>query len=320
MKVLQDYLQEHTALIVYITLCFVLCLLFFFMYGMPSETFSYFTLLYVLLAAIYLGYDLKKYALFLSSLQQESKTDLHSPMLDCLQEVIQKEERLRLDLMDAQSQEKEQLADTFVLWVHQAKLPLATLKLISEEENPDPMEIKQQIFRMEQEMDKVMAIVRMDDVNSDYQFEWVDVLEIVRSLLRSFRTEFILRKLHLDLEGESFLVLSDKKWLSFALEQVLSNACKYTKDTIRIYLDESKATLRIEDNGKGILASDFMRILEKGYTGHNGHASKESSGLGLYLFQKTMKNLGHRARLSNLEQGGFCVEISFLSPNDLLQK
>ena len=67
------------------------------------------------------------------------------------------------------------------------------------------------------------------------------------------------------------------------VEQILSNALKYTKSgSVSIYL-EQEGVLVIKDTGIGISAEDLPRIMEKGYTGYNGRIDKRSTGIGLYL-------------------------------------
>ncbi len=92
-----------------------------------------------------------------------------------------------------------------------------------------------------------------------------------------------------------------EKWLVFVLEQILSNALKYTKSgSIHIYLSpNAPKTLVIEDTGIGIAPEDLPRIFEKGYTGCNGRADKRSTGIGLYLCRQIMEKLSHTIRIES---------------------
>ena len=93
-------------------------------------------------------------------------------------------------------------------------------------------------------------------------------------------------------------VLTDEKWLVFVLEQLLSNAIKYTnKGCIHIYGYHS--TLYIEDTGIGIYPSDLPRLFEKGFTGFNGRTDKQASGLGLYLCKSIMNKLSHNIEIES---------------------
>ena len=67
----------------------------------------------------------------------------------------------------------------------------------------------------------------------------------------------------------------------FVIEQLLSNALKYTKEgSISVFME--KDILYIKDTGIGIAKEDLPRIFEKGYTGYNGRRDKRASGIGLY--------------------------------------
>lgn len=84
--------------------------------------------------------------------------------------------------------------------------------------------------------------------------------------------------------------MSDSKWFRFILDQILSNANKYTKNgNIRIYMD--RKNLIIEDTGIGIKAEDLPRIFDKGYTGFNGRLDKKATGIGLSLVKNICQSL-----------------------------
>ena len=117
-------------------------------------------------------------------------------------------------------------------------------------------------------------------------------IEVLRQALRRFSAEFIDRRLRLDYTPTGLTVLTDEKWLCFVLEQLLSNALKYTREgSITVEL-AGERVLAIRDTGIGIAPEDLPRIFEKGYTGQNGRADKRASGLGLYLCSRICRNLG----------------------------
>lgn len=65
----------------------------------------------------------------------------------------------------------------------------------------------------------------------------------------------------------NYTVLTDEKWFCFALEQILSNALKYTKQgSVKISAEETENGLQIfvKDTGIGIKREDLPRIFEKG--------------------------------------------------------
>ena len=113
----------------------------------------------------------------------------------------------------------------------------------------------------------------------------VELDDLIHQAVRKYAPLFIRRKIALQYEDVHCQILTDEKWLEFVLEQVLSNALKYTrKGKIKIYMDpQSPKTLVIEDTGIGIAPEDLPRVFERGYTGYNGRTDKRSTGIGLYL-------------------------------------
>ena len=127
--------------------------------------------------------------------------------------------------------------------------------------------------------------------------------------MKKFSSDFIDRKLSLVYEPLNITVVTDEKWLSFVIEQVLSNALKYTPSgSIKISLVGEK-TLRIEDTGIGIAAEDLPRIFENGYTGYNGRTDRKASGIGLYLCKRICRNLGHSITASSTVDVGTVIDI-----------
>ena len=166
-----------------------------------------------------------------------------------------------------------------------------------------------ELGRVERYVEMVLAYLRLDAESTDYLLREYDLDSVIRSSVRKFSGEFIDRKLSLDFQPTGIKILTDEKWLSFVLEQLLSNALKYTpagKVAIRL---EAPSTLCIEDTGIGIAAEDLPRIFDQGFTGHNGRTDKRASGLGLYLCRRVCRNLGHTIAVESEPGKGTVVKL-----------
>ena len=189
----------------------------------------------------------------------------------------------------------EDMVDYYTIWAHQIKTPIASMRLtLQNEDTALSRKLSGDLFRIEQYVEMVLMFLRLDSDSTDYVIREQDLDVIVRQAVRKFAGEFIARRLQLVYEPIHTKVITDEKWLSFVIEQVLSNALKYTPSgSITISLEAPKI-LCIRDTGMGIAPEDLPRIFEKGYTGYHGRADKKASGIGLYLCKRVCSNLGHR--------------------------
>ena len=162
---------------------------------------------------------------------------------------------------------------------------------LQNEDTPLSRKLTSDLFQIEQYVEMVLAFMRLDSDSSDYVFKEYDIDAIIKQAVTKFASEFIDRKIRLKYEPIDQTVITDEKWFSFVIEQLLSNALKYTrKGSIKIYM-QKPMTLCIEDTGIGIAPEDLPRIFEKGYTGYNGRKDKKASGIGLYLCKRICSNL-----------------------------
>ena len=210
----------------------------------------------------------------------ENYLDLQRPVVKKWQESTQKVSELETSL----DVYRDELDDWIALWSHQIKLPLTALSLMTESEPAQ----KIQIHRIERYIEMMMAYSRL---GGDIVLDNIDVEGLVRSVIRSFSTEFIHKKIRLETDLTKTEVMTDPKWLEFVIGQIVSNALKYTRSGGTVSITLRDCRLVISDTGIGISASDLPRITEKGYTGFNGHEQSESSGIGLYLCQQVLDML-----------------------------
>ncbi|MCM1058185.1 MAG: sensor histidine kinase [Firmicutes bacterium] len=204
--------------------------------------------------------------------------------------------------------------DHFLMWAHQIKTPIAALKLLLEESGDcrNNFRMREELFKIEQYAEMALTIQRLESMASDLSLQEYELTPLLRQAVRKYSVLFINKGLQVEVPDEECLVLTDEKWFSFCLEQILSNAVKYTeKGKITLRLPEQDAegsglegaegtkgtagnrvVLYIEDTGMGIRTEDLPRIFDKGFTGYNGRIDKRATGIGLYLCNRICRQLG----------------------------
>ena len=201
------------------------------------------------------------------------------------------------------------MQDYFTLWAHQIKTPIAAMRLILQTKPENSAgEIEGELFRVEQYVEMVLNYLRLDSDSTDFVFRTCALDDIIRQCVRKYAKQFIRKRIRLEYEGTALQVLTDEKWLCFVIEQILSNALKYTSaGSIRIFTQGE--TLVIADTGMGIAPEDLPRVFEKGYTGYNGRTDKKATGIGLYLCKRILNRLGHEISISAQVGKGTRVSI-----------
>ena len=159
-----------------------------------------------------------------------------------------------------------------------------------------------------------MNYLKLQDRSTDMDIYEVDLDEVLNSVIKKYSLIFIEKKIKLEYIKTGERVVSDAKWLSILLEQIISNALKYTKHgSISIFYDKELSKLSIKDTGIGIPSKDIKKIFDRGYSGFNGRINEKSSGLGLYMVGKTAEILNIEIEVkSELNAGS---EFSFIFKN-----
>lgn len=226
-----------------------------------------------------------------------------------LLEIIERLKNGGMRLNDSMNMKYSDMVDYYTMWVHQIKTPIASMHLIlQKEDSEDSRRLSAELFRVEQYVQMVLCFLRLDSDFTDYVIKEYRVDDIIRPAVRRLAPQFIMKKLSLEYEQTDEVALTDEKWLGFVVEQVLSNAVKYTSEgSISIKCDGDR--LVISDTGIGIAAEDLPRIFDKGYTGFNGRADRKASGIGLYLCRRICDNLGHSIKVESAAGQGTTITI-----------
>lgn len=326
MKLFFAYLRSRRGVFLMILLFLAVFLAAFALYHLPMQAVVYPAVLCVMLAVIFAAVDFLRLKKCHDTLQQLQ--NVTAAMMDTLppaEDVISgdyqaliaqlRQETVRLRTED--SARYREMVDYYTVWAHQIKTPIAAMRLtLQAEDTPMQRRLSGDLRRIEQYVEMVLAFLRLDSDSSDYVFRTCQVDDIVRRSVRKFAPEFIDRKLSLSYEGADARVVTDDKWLGFVMEQILSNALKYTREGgIRIYMEQPKV-LCIADTGIGIAPEDLPRIFEKGYTGYNGRSDQSASGIGLYLCRRICQKLGIGISVTSRIGQGTTVRLD-LSQYDL---
>ena len=303
MKLFLQYLkQRHRIWIVGAVFCVIFAVSFL-LYHLPIAAVLYPTLLCTALGILIMVFDflrVKREHEALSSIR--SMTDVIAESLPKIDDIKDEDYQQILRLLSEEhthyrtqtNRKYADMIDYYTVWAHQIKTPIASMRLhLQNEDTPLSRKLSTDLFRVEQYVEMVLTFLRLNSESTDYVIKEYDLDKIVKQAVKKFAGEFIGRKLSLVYEPLNTTVITDEKWLSFVIEQVLSNALKYTPSgNITITLEPEKK-LCIRDTGIGIAAEDLPRIFENGYTGYNGRTDKKASGIGLYLCKRICGNLGH---------------------------
>ena len=214
-----------------------------------------------------------------------------------------------------ESQRQETL-DYCTVWVHQIKTPIAVMRLrLQEEDSEEHRALETELFRIEQYVEMMLQYIRMESDTNDLVIARYALDDLLREAFRKFAPQFVYKKLKLEYETVDLQIVTDKKWFLCILDQLLSNAIKYTPagGTVRVYLPEERQ-LCVEDNGVGIAAEDLPRIFEKGFTGHNGRLGQNSSGLGLFLCKRAAELLSLRLSVISAPGEGSAFYVDLGNP------
>lgn len=217
---------------------------------------------------------------------------------------------------------QSRMRDYYSMWVHQIKTPISAMKLLLEAEREELGQLmcdeeqqaafkelsdnldsfEDELFRIEEYVSMALQYQRVSSTENDFVLEKISLDGVIRDTIKKYAKIMIRRHIGINYSGTKKQVYTDEKWLAFILEQILSNAIKYTPQgfvTIETAEEKDRFFITIKDTGIGIKAEDLPRVFEKGYTGYNGHADKKATGIGLYLCRQMADKLGHTIRVES---------------------
>lgn len=304
--------------------CALSGVLIFWLYGLPGEAIAYLLCLCCIGTSFWAVLSFVRFwrkhkilqkmeeAIFVTAEDLPETTTL---IEDDYQHLIQRLVRENRQRQAAADSMLEDLTSYYTLWVHQIKTPIAAMDLLLQAGPDRATEMEIELQKIAQYVDMVLQYLRLDSTAKDLVLQRCQLDAVVRQTVRKYAKFFILKKIQLVFQETKWEVLSDEKWLCFLLEQLLSNALKYTPEggKISIFLD-GETNLVIADTGIGIAPEDLPRVFEKGFTGNNGRMDKKATGIGLYLCRRVTNLLGHTISIASEPGVGTQVRLGLGRP------
>ena len=311
MKELCDFLREKRQLLFFL-LFFegALCLIYG-LYGLPWGPAGYTCLVTAVvtlgfLMAGFFRWERKRRQLLILKRQAEQSLETadlpkaETPLEKIYQEIIQDQEK-RCQREQKESREKlVRSREYYTRWSHQIKTPIAAMDLLLQEEPADVRALKRELLKTSQYVEMALSYQRMEGDGNDLVIQRYELRPVVMQAVKKVSPLLIHKHISFsagDLSGE---VLTDEKWLVFVLEQLLTNASKYTKEGGSVRIGKENGLLVLRDTGIGIRPEDLPRIFEWGYTGYNGRLDKRSTGVGLALVKQVMEMLGNKIEIRSV--------------------
>ena len=238
-----------------------------------------------------------------------------------LEDVIRDIGKSMLENVNKYKYLQEDYKDFIELWIHEIKIPIATSKMIVENNKNEITEsINEELDKIDNYTEQALFYARSNTVEKDYIVRKIQLKEIVNASILKNKAQLIQNKISIDTKNLDETVCTDSKWCIFIINQIIQNSIKYSKNAdrqIEIYGERKKENiiLHIKDNGIGIKESEITRVFEKGFTGENGRITgKKSTGIGLYLCKKLCDKLCIGLELNSKKDEG--TEVKLIFPNN----
>ncbi|WP_226675296.1 sensor histidine kinase [Mesobacillus jeotgali] len=218
----------------------------------------------------------------------------------------------------------EQEKDEILSWIHEVKTPLTAMHLMIDRLNDPSLkkELTYEWLRIHLLLDQQLHKKRIPFMENDLYIESTNLETLIFGEIKNLQSWCIQKGIGFEVELQIKEVLTDAKWLSFIIRQLLTNSVKYSEDSdisIRSFESNGQVVLEVIDQGRGIESRDLPRIFEKGFTSTAHHQDKAASGMGLYLANKAAKPLLIQIEVKSQPGKGSNFSLTFPRSNDFVR-
>lgn len=175
-------------------------------------------------------------------------------------------------------------------------------------------EISKASFRLNQQVDNLLNMSRLESGFIKPKSDWCDINEVVYDAINRMEENGVARKTSISINPDIPLFRLDKGMLEQVIYNLVNNAAIYTPKESVIYITAScyadMLQLVIEDNGQGFPAGEIKNVFDKFYRLKNAKAG--GTGLGLSIVKGFTEAMGGSVELENVDTGGarFTIKIA----------
>lgn len=234
--------------------------------------------------------------------------------------ILDKNDKYYCEEINHLSEQIQELSTYISRWAHEAKLPIAAMRLMNER-NKDlalKKEMRLTIERIQLLLNTMLMSSKLRNPENDIKIEKVLLAQVIKESIKHHSYFLINDNFTIDLEVGNEYVYSDRRWLTYMLDQFIANSIKYKRDNpkLHFYVEqaEQSLTLIIEDNGIGIAREDIPYIFDRGFIGHNlRDGDYRSTGMGLYFVKDIASKLQVMVEVDETFVDGSCFKLKFIS-------
>ena len=146
--------------------------------------------------------------------------------------------------------------------------------------------IQRQAKRMSEMINQIMELSKIEK-QTDIPSDRINFSETVEKILGDYKNLFAEKNIEMAKKiEENIYIIGDKIMIERLFDNLLNNAMKFTKDKInvKLYSEEERCVLEVEDNGIGISEQDKELIWKRFYQVNDSRNKKINKGFGLGLF------------------------------------
>ena len=307
---LGDFIKSRFSVIFVNFIGLITLLIFLFSVGNTIDILKIVAFVWIIVIGVYLFFQYKSRKEFYNELSKTvdnlDKKYLISEVIDKpiyleagpYYDLLKKASKSMREEINSIKNSRKEYKDYIEQWIHEVKTPIASIKLIEENNKTNTSRVVlQELEKLDTYVEQALFYARSEEVEKDYLIREMSLEECINKIIIKNKQIFILNNIGVEIDNIDKNVYSDSKWLEFILNQIIVNAIKYrnNKDPkVKVYVSDVKNGIKliVEDNGIGIPTDELERVFEKGFTGSTGRLNSKSTGIGLYLCRKLCDKLG----------------------------
>lgn len=307
---LGDFIKSRFSVIFVNFIGLITLLIFLFSVGNTIDILKIVAFVWIIVVGVYLFFQYKSRKEFYNELSKTvdnlDKKYLISEVIDKpiyleagpYYDLLKKASKAMREEINSIKNSRKEYKDYIEQWIHEVKTPIASIKLIEENNKTNTSRVVlQELEKLDTYVEQALFYARSEEVEKDYLIREMSLEECINKIIIKNKQIFILNNIGVEIDNIDKNVYSDSKWLEFILNQIIVNAIKYrnNKDPkVKVYVSDVKNGIKliVEDNGIGIPTDELERVFEKGFTGSTGRLNSKSTGIGLYLCRKLCDKLG----------------------------